>query len=237
MRLEYAKIRQSGRIVGKKPLPPSLICPKFAKTFSMKKLVLLIIIFALAGLLAYRLFSGKEVKTEEKKDQPLAISKNSGLFNTSFTVLMSSYYSLKDALVNEDTIKADQAAYSLSQRADSLPINQLKADSNIVLTAQSLAASVGSEAKGLMGETGIEQRRRAFNMLTDELYNLIRVVRYDGEIIYHVRCPIAFKDSGEGYWLSNTNSIVNPYLGRKGPGSKGNTENCGEVNDSLDFTR
>lgn len=203
----------------------------------MKKLVLLIIIFALAGLLAYRLFSGKEVKPAEKKDQPLAISKNSGIFNTSFTELMSSYYSLKDALVDWDTIKADQAAYALSQRADSLPLNQLKADSNIVLTAQSLAASVGSEAKGFMGESGIEQRRRAFNMLTDELYNLIRVVRYDGEIIYHVRCPMAFKDSEEGYWLSNTSNIVNPYLGRKHPTLKDKMVGCGEVNDSLDFTK
>jgi Protein of unknown function (DUF3347) len=203
----------------------------------MRKIVLLIIIFALAGLLAYRLFSGREVKTVETKDQPLAISKNSGIFNTAFTELMSSYYSVKDALVDWDSLKADQAASVLSQRADSLPIKLLKADSTIVLTAQSLAASVGSEAKGFMGESGLEQKRRAFNMLTDELYNLIRVVRYDGEIIYHVRCPMAFSDSEEGYWLTNTSSIINPYLGRKHPKYKDKMVGCGEVNDSLDFSK
>src|SRR5579859_5250091 len=186
----------------------------FGKIFRMKKLVLLVIVFALAGFLAYKLLSKTEVRPPEKKDQPLAIGKNSGPFNTSFAVLMNDYFSLKDALVEWDTIKADQAAYVLSQRADSLPIKELKADTNIVLTAQSLAASIGSEAKGFMGETGIEQKRRAFNMLTEELYNLVRTVRYDGEVIYHIKCPMAFKDSEEGYWLSNTSRIVNPYLGK-----------------------
>jgi len=203
----------------------------------MKKLVLLVVVFALAGFIAYKLLSKKEVPPPEKKDKPLAIGKNSGTFNTSFAVLMNDYFSLKDALVDWDSIKADQAAYVLSERADSLPIKELKADTSIILTAQSLAASIGSEAKGLMGETGIEQKRQAFNMLTDELYNLVRTVRYDGEVIYHIRCPMAFKDAEEGYWLSNTSRIVNPYLGKYHPTYKSKMLGCGEVVDSIDLRK
>ncbi|MHA4811993.1 DUF3347 domain-containing protein [Flavitalea flava] len=201
----------------------------------MKKWVLLVIVLALAGLLAYKLLSDKDPGIAQKKDQPLHISKNSGAFNNAFTGLLSHYYALKDALVEWDTVKADQAAYALALKADSLPLKELKGDSTIVLTAQSLAASVGSEAKGLMGENDIEAKRRAFNMLTDELYNLIRTVRYDGEIIYHVKCPMAFKDSEEGYWLSDKNKVVNPYLGKKHPTYKDKMLGCGEVSDSLDF--
>jgi hypothetical protein len=203
----------------------------------MKKLVLLIIVFLLAGLLAYRLFSGKETPPVEVKDQALRINKNSGVFNTAFAELMSKYYSLKDALVEWDTLQADHAAYILGQAADSLPLKELKADSNIVMTAKSLAASVGSEAKGFMGETSIEQKRRAFNALTDELYTLINTVRYDGETIYHVRCPMAFKDSEEGFWLSNNAKIINPYLGKKHPVYKEKMLGCGEISDSLDFSK
>jgi len=203
----------------------------------MRKWVILIIIFALAGLLAYRLLSKKEDKPVEMKDQALRIGKNSGPFNTAFAALMTDYYTLKDALVEWDTLKADQAAYTLGQKADSLPLKDLKADPSIVLTAQSMAASIGGEAKGFTGETNIEAKRRAFNALTDQLYTLINTVRYDGETIYHIRCPMAFKDSEEGFWLSNTSKVLNPYLGKKHPVYKEKMLGCGEVTDSLNFAK
>jgi hypothetical protein len=182
-------------------------------------------------------FTGKEPVQEVRNDQPLSVGKNSGAFNTAFSGMLDDYFAIRDALVEWDTVKADQAAYALAQKADSLPVRQMKADSSIVMTAQSLIASVGSEAKGFTGESGIEQRRRAFNMLSDELYNLIRTVRYNGEIIYHQRCPMAFNDSEEAFWLSGSSKIVNPYLGKKHPTYKDKMLGCGEVSDSLDFTK
>jgi hypothetical protein len=201
----------------------------------MKKFILLIVIFCIAGALVYKLLSDKPRRPEQPKDQPLRIAKNSGVFNGAFSGLMNDYFSLKDALVNWDTVKADQAAYAVAARADSLPLGQLKADTAIVETARSLAVSIVGEAKGLTGETGIEARRRSFNMLTEELYNLIRAVRYDGGTIYHIRCPMAFQDSAEGYWLSNTPAIINPYLGNKHPVYKSKMLGCGEITDSIDL--
>jgi hypothetical protein len=201
----------------------------------MRKFVLLIIVFIVAGLLVYRLLSDKKTSQGLPPDQALKISKNSTAFNQAFDRLMNSYFALKDALVDWDTLKADQAAQSIAAKADSLPVKTLKADSAIVLTAESLAASIDAEAKGLTGETGIDGRRRSFNMLTDELYNLIRTVQYDGFRIYHIRCPMAFGDSLEGYWLSNTAVVINPYLGRKHPTYGAKMLGCGEVTDSLDF--
>jgi uncharacterized protein DUF3347 len=203
----------------------------------MKKVVLLIIVLLVAGLLAYRLFSGKEVKPAEKNDQPLAIGKNTSVFNVAFAGFLNDYFSMRDALADWDTLKADQAAYALARKADSLPLKQLKADSSIILTAQSLVASVSSEARGFVGEAGIAERRKDFNMLTDEVYNLVRAVRYDGEVIYHDRCPMAFNDSEEGFWLSNSPRIVNPYLGNKHPVYKNKMLGCGEVVDSVDLTK
>lgn len=204
----------------------------------MKKLVLLILVFAAAGFLAYKLLSDKPVKpTDAPQDHPLSISKNTPAFNTAFTALMTDYYALKDALVAWDPAKADQAAYSLAAKTDSLPVKELKGDSTLVLTAQSLAASMSGELKGFLGETGLEAKRQAFNMLTDELYNLIRTVHYDRQIVYHMHCPMAFKDSISGYWLSSVPKIVNPYLGDKHPVYKSKMLGCGEISDSLDFTK
>jgi hypothetical protein len=204
----------------------------------MKKVVLLVIVLILGGLVAWKLMSKKEEAPKmAEPDQALKINKNTSAFNTAFAGLMSDYYALKDALVAWDTVKADEAAYALAHKADSLPVDQIKGDSNIVLTAKSLVASVGSEAKGIVGEGNIEQKRRGFNMLTDELYNLLRAVRYDGEKIYHDRCPMAFNESDEGFWLTNSARIVNPYLGDKHPTYKSKMLGCGEIVDSVDFAK
>ncbi|HLI93659.1 MAG TPA: DUF3347 domain-containing protein, partial [Puia sp.] len=158
----------------------------------MRKFVLLVVLFIVAGLLVYRLLSDKVTNQPPPPDLALHISKNSSSFNMAFAGLMDQYFDMKDALVNWDTAKADAAAYRVAAKADSLPVGRLKADSAIVKTAESLAASIDAEAKGFTAETGIEGRRRSFNMLTDELYNLIRTVRYDGQTVYHIRCPMAF---------------------------------------------
>ncbi len=203
----------------------------------MKKLALLIIVLAAASFLAYELLKDKGPKPMEMKDQALAVGKNSGVFNTAFALLMNDYYSLKDALVQWDSVKADQAAYLLAAKADSLPLKQMKADSGVILTAQSLAASVSSEARGFSGESGLEAKRRAFNMLTDEIYTLVRAVKYDGETIYHIRCPMAFNDSEQAFWLSSTSRITNPYFGEKHPVYKSKMLGCGEIDDSLNVPK
>ncbi|HEV3251551.1 MAG TPA: DUF3347 domain-containing protein [Puia sp.] len=203
----------------------------------MKKVFLLAAILGIAGLVAYELLSKKEIKPEEKKEAPLLISKKSDAFNMSLSNILDNYYALKAALVDWDSLGANHSASNLLVSADRLKLSELKADSNIVGTARSLVLSISSETKGLIGENNIEQKRRAFNMLTDELYNLIRTVRYDREIIYHIKCPMAFNDSSEAYWLSNTSKIVNPYLGNKHPVYKTKMLGCGEIIDSLDFSK
>jgi tellurite resistance protein len=205
----------------------------------MKRLILILAIILLVVVaVLLKLYWSKPENTQQiEKDKPLSISKNSDAFTKSFSELMSSYYNLKDALVDWDTTKANQAALIMQQRADSLPSQELKADSTIVLTAENLAGSISNEIKGFVGENTIEQKRRAFNMITDELYNLIRTVKYDGETIYHIRCPMAFDEKEEGYWLSNTSKVINPYLGNKHPKYNNKMIGCGEVVDSLSFAK
>ena len=203
----------------------------------MKKFILLAILFLAAGFLAWKLLSDKSSRPSTPADKPLAIAKNSDAFDASFGQLLESYYAVHDALVEWDTLKADQAAYVLAAKADSLPVKLMKADSGIVLTAQSLAASLSGDAKGFSGETGIVNRRHSFDLMTEELYNLVRTVRYDAGVIYHLKCPMAFNDTIPAYWISNSATVINPYLGDKHPVYKAKMLHCGEVVDSFDLTR
>ncbi len=133
----------------------------------MRKIILLIVVVIVAGLLAYRLLSDKQTQSGPPPDQALKISKNSTGFDSAFAGLMNEYFAVRDALVDWDTVKADQAAARVAGKADSLPVRLLKADSSIVMTARSLAVSIDGEAKGFVGETGIAGRRHSFDMLTE----------------------------------------------------------------------
>ncbi len=202
----------------------------------MKKALLLVLVLAAALAITYLLLRrGSPAETVEKRDEPLSVSSNSAAFTRSFSAVMDNYYKLSDAFVDWDTVAIRAKAKKLALSVDSLHLKQLKADTAVVQTAENLVQSILGEITGLNGETSMEEKKRELNMITDELYSLIRTVRYDGGVIYHMRCPIAFSDSSEGYWLSPNDRIVNPYMGRNHPVYKDKMLGSGEVSDSLHF--
>ena len=183
----------------------------------MKKAIILVAVFALAAFMLYKYFSGSQPAMDGPKDQSMTVAKSGTDLDASISNLLKDYYGLRDALVDWDTSKANQRASALEQYSENLSLKGLIADSSLIETAQNLATSIGSESKGFIGDTSIDEKRKDFNALTDEVYNLLRTVRYAAEPVFHIKCPMALKDSVEGYWLSNTNTIINPYLGKKHP--------------------
>lgn len=206
----------------------------------MKKIVIGIIVVAgLVFAIDKCFFSKKPDVSAAPEQQALVTSKNSVAFNESFEKLLNSYFALKDGLTNYDTAQANAAAKRLVAAADSLKTNEIKGDTtgDIKKTADNFAGTISGSAKGLIGEADLTQKKREFNMISDGLYNLIRTVRYDRQKIYHQHCPMAFNDSEDGYWISNSNKIDNPYMGKKHPKYKATMEDCGDITDSLDFSK
>lgn len=164
---------------------------------------------------------------EAKKDEPLTQTKNSTDFNVKFTDLLNNYYHLKDAFVLSNSDMATSSASLLVTSADGLKLDEVKADSSIVEMAKGYLQTVSSEAKALGEEKDIEAKRKSFQMISDAMYDLVRTVRFDKDVVYHQFCPMAFNDAG-AYWLSATADVKNPYFGKK-------MLTCGEVKDSIDF--
>jgi hypothetical protein len=181
--------------------------------------------------------STKELPVEEIK--PLTVSKNSERFNTSFDKMLNSYLLVKDALVEYDTSKANMASMALAALADSLNMEEIKGDTSgaIVAAAKNFAGVISGSARGLIGETDIVKKKKEFQMISDALYDLVRIVKYDRRKLYHQHCPMAFNDDGEAYWISTSNEVVNPYLGKKHPKYKDGMLHCGDITDSLDFSK
>lgn len=202
----------------------------------MKKGLVIIGVTVAVIAVYFLLFYKKDnTKDPSPKQQPLAQSRNSDTFNTPFNDMLNSYFDLKNALVDWDTAKASASANNLITLADQVPYDNLKADTTIIATAKNFSDNVIAGAKGVAGENTIEEKRRSFYTLSENLYNLIRTVHYDQQVIYHDKCPMAFNDTEEGYWISNTREIVNPYLGKKHPHYASGMIGCGSIEDSVDY--
>ncbi|HUQ96340.1 MAG TPA: hypothetical protein VM010_01660, partial [Chitinophagaceae bacterium] len=79
------------------------------------------------------------------------------------------------------------------------------------------------------------EKRHAFHSFSQNLYDLLRTIKYDGATVYLQQCPMAFNETEEGLWLSKTEKIRNPYLGLHHPKYKGGMISCGETKDVLHF--
>ena len=208
----------------------------------MKKLLFGIVVLAALGFVVYKLaFTDKKENNlaAAPKDKPLTVSKNSAAFNESFEKLLNTYFTLKQGLTDYDTAKANAAARELIIHADSLKINELKGDTTgaIAAIAGNSVLTIDGSAKDLTAAPDLEKKKRAFKTISESLYDLARIVKYDRMVIFHQHCPMAFNDTEEATWLSNSNEVVNPYLGSKHPKYKNKMLHCGDITDSLDFTK
>ena len=187
------------------------------------------VIFSAAILFLFACNSNeKKTETTPNEAPVVKVASYSAAFDAAFENLLNQYYALRDALVASDTAAANKATAILIQSADELKLDELKAiDTNniIIPTAQTYTGGISSEGKGLLGESNIENKRKAFQMISGNLFDLTRTVRFSKEKVYLLHCPMAFNDAGAD-WLSSSTDIKNPYFGSK-------MLTCGAVKDSV----
>jgi Cu(I)/Ag(I) efflux system membrane fusion protein len=169
----------------------------------------------------------QKLNENEQKMPAIVIGNNSDAFNTSFRIVLNNYFNLQDQLVAEKDSGIAQSARALIMASDSLKVDELKADSNLINTARTYSDGISAELKGLLGETELISKRRSFQMVSDQLYDLIRTVQYNQQVLYHMYCDKAFDDQG-AYWISDKTEIKNPYLSQK-------ATQCGEIKDTIKF--
>jgi Cu(I)/Ag(I) efflux system membrane fusion protein len=159
------------------------------------------------------------------KQVALFKSANSPAFNNSFKELIEAYWELKEAFIAEKDSGIAQSARAMIITADSLQLSELKADSNLIFTARTYSEGISSELIGLLGEKEMLSKRRSFQMISDQLYDLIRTVQYDQMLLLHAYCNNAFDDQG-AYWICKPQELKNPYLPKS-------STTCCEIKDSI----
>jgi len=201
----------------------------------MKKVLLgiLIVILAVAGYVWYK-FSNTGGGDKGPKQQPIALKKHSDTFNLAVSKAMDAYFDMSAAFVDADTAKVKAHAGKFIQLLDSIPLTELKKDTaSIYEMAVSSFDGIKSNARSILTMTDIQEMRKDFSMVSENLYPFFKVVNYEGEKMYWQNCPMAFGDDKEANWVSKTPETINPYLGKNHPEFKGTMLHCGMVKDTI----
>jgi hypothetical protein len=201
----------------------------------MKKIVfgILVLILAIAGYFWFQ-FSRSSKGAGGEKQEALSLKKHSDTFNLSVSAAMNAYFEMSAAFVDADTAKAKLAATKFVQLLDTIPMAELKKDtSNIYDIAMGTFDGIKSNTADILLQTDLQEMRKDFSMVSENLYPFFKIINYEGEKMYWQNCPMAFGDDKEANWVSKTSEVINPYLGKNHPEFKATMLHCGMVKDTI----
>ena len=199
----------------------------------MKNLVILVLFVAVIFGIWWFFFKGNN-SSNQPKPEPLKVSVHSNDFNKHISAVVSGYLLLKDAFVNDDTTAVRIEQQKFIVLLDSLNITDLKKDTaGIFESAMTQLEDMKANANAIGKETNITEMRQGFRMISENLYPFLKTIHYQGNTLFWQNCPMAFGDNTEASWISNTEEILNPYLGKNHPKYKAGMLHCGEVKDSI----
>ena len=207
----------------------------------MKRTLLAIIgiILAIIVVVGWRFIFPRKRGDNGPQPQGLTVSKHSNSFNESMSNAMNSYYALTESFVNWDTAKINTSLAELKTSVDSLRIQEMEKDSAIYPTVQSQWESIKAEISGMQADTSLYEKREDLNMLSQQLFDLLRIVKYDAAKVFYQECPMALNNyESSAFWLSansETKSRRNPYLGLHDPKYGKAMLTCGSTRDSINF--
>jgi len=201
----------------------------------MKKILLgiLIVVLGIAGYYWY-MFSRSGGGNSGPKQEALKLKKHSEAFNQSVSAAMNAYFDMSAAFVDADTTKAKTAAAQFVKLLDTIPMAELKKDTtNIYETAMGTFDGIKSNAADILVQTDLQEMRKDFSMVSENLYPFFKIINYEGEKMYWQNCPMAFGEEKEANWVSKTPEVVNPYLGKNHPEFKATMLHCGMTKDTI----
>jgi len=201
----------------------------------MKRFLGLILLILVAVGVYWFMFRPKHSGPKAPKQAPIALKKHSEHFNASIDKVVAAYLDIKNAFVEADTAAAKKSTTVFLAALDSVPMKELKKDTAMIFeTAQANIGDIRSNAQSLLNQKDITEMRRDFSAMTDVMYpSFFKTINYEGAKLYLQNCPMAFNDEISANWISNSDEVVNPYLGKIHPKYKSQMLHCGEVKDSI----
>ncbi|PHR69664.1 MAG: efflux transporter periplasmic adaptor subunit [Lutibacter sp.] len=145
-------------------------------------------------------------------------------FQNQLKVVFDDYIKLKNALVNDNSDVAKDAAGLIISSLGKVDMKLLK-DNTAHTNWMTFEKEIKSSANSIANVVEIEKQRGHFIHLSSHLTSAIQLFGVNQEI-YSEFCPMANDNKG-AYWLSLEKEIKNPYFGDK-------MLNCGSVKETIE---
>jgi Cu(I)/Ag(I) efflux system membrane fusion protein len=137
--------------------------------------------------------------------------------------LFTAYFSMKDALSNDQVKEAEISASNLLKGIEGVDMTLFEEESHRKWM------DLSSELKNALRPVGhsktIAEVRMAFQQISNVMIRLENTFRPSGETTYVIHCPMADSNKGAD-WLSTSKEIRNPYFGQS-------MLTCGEVTKEI----
>jgi Cu(I)/Ag(I) efflux system membrane fusion protein len=163
-------------------------------------------------------------KGNASDDVPDYVSSTSKEFKKQLEIVLNSYYTIKESLVNSDIKQASIASNKLLSNLQKTDMALIKGAAHIYWMKK--MNELTAQAKSIENNEEIAEQRKAFTQLSSTMIVVTKAFGIGGKS-YEMYCPMANNKKG-GFWLSNENNIRNPYYGDKMLG-------CGEIKNELKF--
>lgn len=138
--------------------------------------------------------------------------------------LLSGYFNLNQALINDNLAAAKTAAADLLATSDKFGMSKLTGEQLDFYFIQSSKLKTGLVV--IRSSTDIEQARTGLADVSEALYTVVKAFRANKSPLYYQYCPMARNNQGAA-WLSATEELVNPYMGHM-------MLNCGRTQEKLE---
>lgn len=172
--------------------------------------------------------SDEEMKEmEEQSSKKTEVTKGIPMkFKMQLDELLGKYLLLKDAFVDSDEKKVEEAAQKALEALKKVDMTLLKAD--VHNQWMKLQKPIKDNLNGIIQMKGIEMKRSHFSIVSDKLTEAVKQFGVSGNetsSLYLEFCPMAFNNKG-AYWISESKEIRNPYFGDA-------MLTCGEVKEII----
>jgi len=137
---------------------------------------------------------------------------------SSFSLLLSKYYVIKNALVGSDAAGAAKAANDFITITKGIDTKTLSANEQTAF--KSVQTRLQADANSIAGNKDLAKQRSAFQTLSESVITLTKASKVT-KPVYIAYCPMK-----KAFWISAEQGIKNPYYGSS-------MLTCGKVSEIL----
>lgn len=142
---------------------------------------------------------------------------------TAMKGIVDGYLQLKNSLAADDDAAAAKAGETISAALAKADVSRLTADQKKIYLNNE--EDLKEHAEHISKNAGnIAHQREHFVMMSDDMYELAKAFG-GGQPLYRAHCPMYDQNKG-AYWLSESATVKNPYMGSKMAG-------CGAVKELI----